>query len=57
MLIAQGLGEYGGLASGGSSGLRDFLGNLEYTMRDADPSMWLAALFGLVVLWFVFFRK
>jgi len=57
MLIAQGLGEYGALASGGSSGLRDFLGNLEYTMRDADPSMWLAVLFGLVVLWFVFLRR
>jgi hypothetical protein len=57
MLIAQGLGEYGALASGGSSGLRDFVGNLEYTMRDADPSMWLAVLFGLVVLWFVFLRK
>ncbi|HEU5254677.1 MAG TPA: hypothetical protein VFU28_01735 [Vicinamibacterales bacterium] len=57
MLIAQGLGEYGALASGGSSGLRDLLGNLEYTLRDADPSTWLAVLFGFVVLWFVFFRK
>jgi hypothetical protein len=57
MLIAQGLGEYGALAGGGSSGLRDLLGNLEDTMRDADPSMWLAVLFGLVVLWFVFLRK
>jgi hypothetical protein len=57
MLIAQGLGEYGALASGGSSGLRDLLGNIEYTMRDADSSVWLAVLFGMVVLWFVFLRK
>jgi hypothetical protein len=57
MLIAQGLGEYGALAGGGSSGFRDFLGNLEYTMRDADPSTWVAVLFGVVVLWFVFLRK
>jgi hypothetical protein len=57
MLIAQGLGEYGALAGGGSSGLRDFLGNLEYQMRDADPTTWLAVLFGFLVLWFVFFRK
>ena len=45
------------LASGGSSGLRDLLGNIEYTMRDADSSVWLAVLFGMVVLWFVFLRK
>lgn len=56
MLIAQGLGEYGAL-SGGSSGLRDFLGNLEYQMRDADPTTWIAVLFGFMVLWFVFLRK
>ena len=54
MLIAQGLGEYGALAGGGSSGIRDFLGNLEYTLRDANPSTWVAVLFGVVVLWFVF---
>lgn len=57
MLIAQGLVEYGALSGGGSSGFRDFLGNLEYQMRDADPTTWIAVLFGFLVLWFVFLRK
>ncbi len=57
MLIAQGLGEYGALASGGSSGFRDFVDNVQYTIRDAEPSTWIAVSFGLLVLWFLFLRK
>ena len=57
MLIAQGLGEYGALAGGGSSWLGEVLGNLEYTIRDAEPSTWIVLSVGLLAVWFLFFRK
>ena len=58
MLIAQGLGEYGALAGGGSSGgLGAVLDNIQYTIRDAEPTTWIYVCVGLLVLWFVFLRK
>jgi hypothetical protein len=57
MLIAQGLGEYGALAGGGSSRFGDFLDTVEYTIREAEPSTWILVSLGLLVLWFLFLRK
>jgi len=58
MLIAQGLVEYGALASRGSSGgLADALTNIEYTIRDAEPSTWIMVSVGVLALWFFFLRK
>jgi hypothetical protein len=58
MLLAQGLGEYGALAGGGGfSGLADFLDNVGDTIRDAGPTGWMMMFFGVVVVWFVFFRR
>ena len=56
MLIAQGLGEYGAL-SGGSSGLADMLDRMDYSVRHATPSTWVALFAGFLVVWFVFFRS
>jgi hypothetical protein len=56
MLIAQGLGEYGALSGSGSARIANLLDNVEYAIRDAGPATWVAVLFGVVVVWFVFFR-
>lgn len=55
MLMAQGLGEYGAL-SGGGAGLSNLFDNIEYTIRDAGTGTWIVVGFGLLVVWFVFFR-
>jgi hypothetical protein len=57
MLIAQGLGEYGALAGGGSSRLGEVVDNIEYTLRGWEPSTWVLVSVGLLALWFVFLRK
>jgi hypothetical protein len=57
MLIAQGLGEYGALAGGGSSGLGRVLLDLENMIRDAEPSTWILVSVGLLAVWFLFLRK
>jgi hypothetical protein len=57
MLIAQGLGEYGALTGGGSSGFGTVLENLEYTIRRADVPTWVLVSVGVFALWFLFFRK
>jgi hypothetical protein len=57
MLVAQGLGEYGALASGGASRFREVLDNIEYTVGGWEPSTWLLLSVGLVAVWFLFFRK
>lgn len=56
MVIAQGLGEYGAL-TGGFSGIANLLEDVEYTIRDAGPTAWVAMFFGVFVLWFVFLRR
>jgi hypothetical protein len=56
MLMAQGLGEYGAL-SGGASGMTNLFDNIEYALRDGGPGTWAAIAFGLLVIWFVFFRS
>jgi hypothetical protein len=53
MLIAQGLGEYGALSSGG---IGNFLDNVEYSIRDAGPVSWAVVFFGVLVIWFFFLR-
>jgi hypothetical protein len=57
MLIAQGLGEYGALAGGGSSRVAEVLDNIQYTVRGAEPSTWILVSVGLLAVWFLFFRK
>jgi len=57
MLIAQGLGEYGALAGGGSSRLGEVLENIEYSLRGTEASTWLMVSLGLLAAWFLFFRK
>jgi len=57
MLIAQGLGEYGALAGGGSSRVAEVLDNIQYTVRGAEPSTWILVSVGLLAAWFLFFRK
>jgi hypothetical protein len=57
MLIAQGLGEYGALAGGGSSRFGEVLDNLESTIRGAESSTWILVSVGLLAVWFLFFRK
>ena len=57
MLIAQGLGEYGALAGGGSSRFGELLDNVGYRIRDAEPSTWILVSVGLLAVWFLFLRK
>jgi hypothetical protein len=57
MLIAQGLGEYGALAGGGSSRFGEILDGLEYTIRGAEPSTWILVSVAVFAVWFLFFRK
>jgi hypothetical protein len=61
MLIAQGLGEYGGLAgrSGGdvSSRLSDIASSIEDALRNPTPSTWIGVAIFLFVLWFLFIRR
>lgn len=58
MLIAQGLGEYGALAGGGSSGaFGSALDSIQYTIRNIEPSTWIYVCVGLLALWFFFLRK
>jgi hypothetical protein len=57
VLIAQGLGEYGALAGGGSSGLAGLFDRVDYAVRDATPATWVAVFAAVMVVWFVFFRS
>jgi hypothetical protein len=57
MLIAQGLGEYGALAGGGSSRFGEILDSLEYTIRGAEPSTWILVSVAVFAVRFLFFRK
>ena len=58
MLIAQGLGEYGALTSGGgSSRLGELLDTIAYSVSDAEPSTWIMVSVGLFIVWFFFMRK
>lgn len=56
MLIAQGLGEYGALSGGASSGLASLMDNVDSAIRDASPTTWTAVLAGVFIVWFFFFR-
>jgi hypothetical protein len=57
MVIAQGLGEYGALASGSSTRLGDFVDSFGSTIQGMEPRTWLMFLGGLLVVWFLFLRK
>jgi hypothetical protein len=56
MLIAQGLGEYGALSGGASSGIANLIDNVEYTIRDAGPGTWAAIFLSVLFVWFFFLR-
>jgi hypothetical protein len=61
--VAQGLGEYGALASGkggagaDSSALRDLLDRVQDFVHDATPATWAMIGGGLFLLWFLFLRR
>jgi len=58
-MAAQGLGEYGGLASRGdvSTGLSDVASTIEDALRNPTPKTWIGIAFFLFVLWFIFIRR
>ena len=56
MLVAQGLGEYGALAGGGSSRFAEVLDSMQYAIRDAKLSTWVLVSVGVLIVWFLFFR-
>lgn len=56
MLIAQGLGEYSALSGSGAS-LAEFLDRVDYSVRHATPSTWVAIFGVMLVVWFVFSRR
>jgi hypothetical protein len=62
MIFAQGLSEYGGLASGSggnqiSTGLRDLASVIEESLRHPTPKTWVAIGLFFFVLWFLFIRR
>ena len=57
MLIAQGLGEYGALAGGSSTRFSEVVDSIGGTLQNMEPSTWAMVLGGLLIVWFLFFRK
>ena len=57
MVVAQGLGEYGALSGGGASAITNVLDTVQDAVRDAGPTQWGLAVLGVIVVWFVFFRR
>lgn len=62
MLLAQGLGEYGALASrssggDGSSSFRDLIARIEDFIHGATPMQWAMIGGFCFALWFVFLRR
>lgn len=59
--MAQGLGEYGGIASGGgssvSSGLSDIASAIEDALRNPTPKTWIGVAIFFFILWFIFIRR
>jgi hypothetical protein len=59
--MAQGLGEYGGIAGGGasnvSSGLGDIASTIEDALRNPTPKTWIGVAIFFFVLWFIFIRR
>jgi len=59
--MAQGLGEYGAVAGGGSgdvsSRLRDIASTIEDALRNPTPKTWIAIAVFLFILWFLFIRR
>ena len=60
--MAQGLSEYGGVASGRgatqiSNGLRDLASTIEEALRNPTPKTWLGLAAFFFVLWFLFIRR
>ena len=59
--MAQGLGEYGGIASGGgsdvSSGLSDIASTIEDALRHPTPKTWIGVAIFFFILWFIFIRR
>ena len=59
--MAQGLGEYGRIAEGGSgdvsSGLRDLASTIEDALRNPTPKTWIGIAIFFFILWFIFIRR
>ena len=57
--MAQGLGEYGGIASGSgvSSGLSDIASAVEDALRNPTPRTWVGNAVFLFLLWFIIIRR
>jgi hypothetical protein len=56
--MAQGLGEYGGIAAGGiSSSLSDLASTVEDALRNPTPKTWIGVAIFFFILWFIFIRR
>ena len=59
--MAQGLGEYGSIAGGGSGGvsgrLSDIMNTIENALRNPTPKTWIGVAVFFFILWFIFFRR
>ena len=60
-VMAQGLGEYGGIAGGGSGGVSSGLSTIASTIEDAlrnpTPKTWIGVAIFFFILWFIFIRR
>lgn len=61
MLMPQGLGEYGSIASGSggdvSSRLSDLASVIENELRNPTPKTWIGLAVFFFILWFIFIRR
>ena len=59
--MAQGLGEYGAIAGGGSGGvsstLHEIVSTIEDALRNPTPKTWIGIAIFLFILWFLFLRR
>jgi hypothetical protein len=60
--MAQGLGEYGRVAGGGSGGdvssaLHDIASTIEDALRNPTPKTWIGIAIFFFILWFIFIRR
>jgi hypothetical protein len=57
--MAQGLGEYGRIAEGGSvsSTLSDIAATIEDALRNPTPKTWIGIAIFFFILWFIFIRR
>ena len=57
MVVAQALGDYGGITTATMQRLRDFIEAIEQHVRNPDVSTALYAAIIVFVFWFLFIRR